>query len=205
MDNEKDAFYVVRKGDIVGVYKSLIDCQAQLGSSVYDSSVTVYKGYGLPKEAEEYLLSRGLKNAICSIGAADVQADLFGQLVPCPFQHPAAGKKKALGMKSPEKRLQDVTSVLCLSVIEQDIVGSTSFPAIPQRNQVKLDNFIEVSPVSSYCNMAELCKVAKELKEKFISFQISHIDRELNSEADAQANLAVYLTNGEVQVECDKK
>lgn len=48
--------------------------------------MTVYKGYGLPKEAEEYLLSRGLKNAICSIGAADVQADLFGQLVPCPFQ-----------------------------------------------------------------------------------------------------------------------
>lgn len=31
---EKDAFYVVRKGDIVGVYKNFSDCQAQLSSSV---------------------------------------------------------------------------------------------------------------------------------------------------------------------------
>lgn len=34
MEQEKDAFFVVRKGDIVGVYKSLTDCQAQVGSSV---------------------------------------------------------------------------------------------------------------------------------------------------------------------------
>lgn len=31
---EKNAFYVVRKGDVVGVYESLSDCQAQVGSSV---------------------------------------------------------------------------------------------------------------------------------------------------------------------------
>lgn len=30
----KEAFYVVRKGDVVGVYRSLNDCQAQVGSSV---------------------------------------------------------------------------------------------------------------------------------------------------------------------------
>lgn len=34
MEEEKDAFYVVRKGDIVGIYKTLSDCQAQAGSSV---------------------------------------------------------------------------------------------------------------------------------------------------------------------------
>lgn len=34
MGQEKDAFFVVRKGDIVGIYKSLADCQAQVGSSV---------------------------------------------------------------------------------------------------------------------------------------------------------------------------
>lgn len=34
MEQEKDAFFVVRKGDVVGVYKSLSDCQAQVGSSV---------------------------------------------------------------------------------------------------------------------------------------------------------------------------
>lgn len=280
MENEKDAFYVVRKGDIVGVYKSLIDCQAQLASSVDSSSVTVYKGYSLPKGAEDYLASRGLKNAICSIGAADVRADLFGQLVACPFQQPSSRKENTVGRNSTEKRWQDV-------------VGSTSFSA-PQGNQGKLENAIEVSPVSSYCcscilefdgaskgnpglagagavlrvvdgslvyrlreglgiatnnvaeyrglilglkyaihkgfkhirvqgdsnlvcmqvqglwktknqNMADLCKVAKELKDMFTSFQISHIERDLNSEADAQANLGVYLKNGEVQEECDQK
>lgn len=34
MEQEKDAFYEVRKGDIVGVYNSLSDSQAQVGSSV---------------------------------------------------------------------------------------------------------------------------------------------------------------------------
>lgn len=34
MAEERDAFYVVRKGDMIGVYKSLSDCQAPAGSSV---------------------------------------------------------------------------------------------------------------------------------------------------------------------------
>jgi len=34
MGDGKDAFYVVRKGDIIGVYKSFADCQAQAGFSV---------------------------------------------------------------------------------------------------------------------------------------------------------------------------
>lgn len=34
MDREKDEFFVVRKGDVVGVYKTLAECQAQVGSSV---------------------------------------------------------------------------------------------------------------------------------------------------------------------------
>lgn len=34
MEQEKDAFYVVRKGDVVGIYNSLADSQAQVGSSV---------------------------------------------------------------------------------------------------------------------------------------------------------------------------
>lgn len=34
MKDDKEAFFVVRKGDVVGVYKSLTDCQAQVGSSV---------------------------------------------------------------------------------------------------------------------------------------------------------------------------
>lgn len=34
MEEEKNSFFVVLKGDLVGVYKTLIDCQAQVGSSV---------------------------------------------------------------------------------------------------------------------------------------------------------------------------
>lgn len=34
MGDEKDAFYVVRKGDVIGVYKNLSDLQALLRTSV---------------------------------------------------------------------------------------------------------------------------------------------------------------------------
>lgn len=34
MEDDTNAFYIVRKGDIVGIYKSLSDCQAQVSSSV---------------------------------------------------------------------------------------------------------------------------------------------------------------------------
>ncbi|KAF5190570.1 Ribonuclease h protein [Thalictrum thalictroides] len=108
MEEEKDAFYVVRKGDIVGVYKSLSDCQDQVGTSVCDPSVSVFKGYSLSKEAEEYLTSRGLKNAIYAINAADAgKEDLFGTLVPCPFQQPTS-VKDITSKPSPPKRSQEV-------------------------------------------------------------------------------------------------
>ena len=51
-----------------------------------DPSISLCKGYCLSKEAEEYLASRGLKNAIYSVDAADVQEDLFGHTVSCPFR-----------------------------------------------------------------------------------------------------------------------
>ncbi|XP_010273728.1 PREDICTED: uncharacterized protein LOC104609182 isoform X2 [Nelumbo nucifera] len=101
---EKGAFYVVRKGDIVGVYKTLTDCQAQVGSSVCDPSVNAYKGYSLPKEAEEFFVARGLKNAMYSISAKDVTEDLFGALIPCPFQQPVSPKGKTSKKDSPQKR-----------------------------------------------------------------------------------------------------
>ncbi|KAJ0675136.1 putative ribosomal protein L9/RNase H1 [Helianthus annuus] len=81
-----DGFFVVRKGDLVGVYNNLIDCQAQVGSSVCDPPVSVYKGYTMSKECEAYLESCGLKNALYSIRAVDLRHELFGTLVPCPFQ-----------------------------------------------------------------------------------------------------------------------
>ncbi|KAL3526453.1 hypothetical protein ACH5RR_011109 [Cinchona calisaya] len=281
MGDERDAFYVVKKGDMIGVYKSISDLQALLRSSVNDPSISLFKGHCLSKEAEEYLASRGLKNAIYAVDAADVQEDLFGQLVTCPFRQPAITKEKTVVKNLPEKRLQEVA-------------GTASFSANPQQKHPKVDNFLKVPPVSSYCcscivefdgaskgnpglagagavlraadgsmvfrlregmgvatnnaaeyrgailglkyalekgfkhirvqgdsklvcmqvqglwkcknqNMAELCKVAKELKDQFMSFEINHVDREFNTEADAQANLAVYLKSGEIEVECDIK
>ncbi|KAK1661194.1 hypothetical protein QYE76_049353 [Lolium multiflorum] len=81
-----DPFYVVRKGDVIGIYKNLPDCQAQVSNSVCDPSMTVYKGYSLRKETEEYLPARGLKNALYSINAADAKDELFDDLALCPFQ-----------------------------------------------------------------------------------------------------------------------
>uniref|UniRef100_R7W5S1 Uncharacterized protein n=1 Tax=Aegilops tauschii TaxID=37682 RepID=R7W5S1_AEGTA len=42
-------------------------------------------------------------------------------------------------------------------------------------------------------NMADLCKKVKELKGNFLQFQINHVLREFNADADAQANFAVEL------------
>ncbi|XLR43642.1 uncharacterized protein [Arachis hypogaea] len=77
---EKVTFFVVRKGDIVGVYDTLVDCQSQVGSSVCDPPVSVYKGYSLSKDTQNYLVSRGLKNALYTIRAADLTEDLLACL-----------------------------------------------------------------------------------------------------------------------------
>lgn len=285
MGDERDAFYVVRKGTMIGVYKSLNDLQILLKSSVNGPSISVFKGYCLSTEGEEYLASHGLQNAMYSVDAHDIQEALFGRIIPCPFREPALSSKDRTPSKPivPEKRLQP-----------QDVAESAAFLVNPQQKQSKLDNFLKVPPMSSYCcscivefdgaskgnpglagagavlraadgtmvfrlregvgiatnnvaeyrgiilglkyalekgfkhirvqgdsklvcmqiqglwktksrNMAELCKIAKEFKNQFVSFEISHIEREYNTEADSQANLAVYLKSGEIQVECDMK
>jgi len=288
MEEEKDAFYVVRKGDIIGIYKSLRDCQDQAGSSVCNPSISVYKGYCLPKEAEEYLASHGLKNATYSISAVDVREDLLGELVACPYQQPASSKLKAVNKDSPPKRSKEVLHS------HNIVAGSTSLLTNPQKKHFKSDSYNESQAISSSCsscslefdgaskgnpgqagagavvcaedgsmvcrlsegvgiatnnvaeyravilglkhalkkgykhirvqgdsklvcmqiqglwktknqNMADLCKEAKELKDKFVSFQINHIVRELNAEADAQANLAIHLKDGQVVEDCRKK
>ncbi|XP_009775697.1 uncharacterized protein [Nicotiana sylvestris] len=107
MKEDRDGFFVVRKGDLVGVYKNLSDCQTQVGSSICDPPVSVYKGYAMPKDTEEYLLSCGLKNALYSIRAADLTEDLFGTLVPCPFHQPSSSKG-GMPEHMPKKRSQEV-------------------------------------------------------------------------------------------------
>lgn len=288
MEEEKNAFYVVRKGDIVGVYKNLSDCQAQVGSSVCDPSVSVYKGYSFPKEAEEYLTSRGLKNAIYTINAADAKEDLFGALVPCPFQQPASSKDKTSDKPSPPKRSQEVLE----STSNLEEFGSV-FQGTLLRKHLKLDSSAKTQPIQRKCvsctlefdgaskgnpglsgagavlkaddgslvcrlregvgiatnnvaeyravllglkhalekgfkrirvqgdsklvcmqvqglwktkneNMATLCMEVKQLVDKFMYFQISHVLRDFNSAADVEANLALNLKDGEVEEICEE-
>ncbi|KAI4384273.1 hypothetical protein MLD38_002449 [Melastoma candidum] len=90
LDREKGVFYVARKGDILGVYRSFSDCQAQFGSSIRDPPVSILKGHGMPTDSEDHILSRGLKNAIYTMDAADLKDDLFGLLPPCPVVEPAS-------------------------------------------------------------------------------------------------------------------
>ncbi|KAJ8471996.1 hypothetical protein OPV22_026339 [Ensete ventricosum] len=95
IEEKCDAFYVVRKGNHVGLYRSLSDCQSQVSSSICDPPVSVYKGYLLKNEAEKCFASRGLKNAIYSLNAKDLKEDIFGILVPCPLQEPAVASPVA--------------------------------------------------------------------------------------------------------------
>ncbi|KAJ7953674.1 Ribonuclease H protein [Quillaja saponaria] len=283
MEQEKDAFFVVRKGDVVGVYKSWTECQAQVGSSICDPPVSVYKGHSLPKDTEEYLVSRGLKNALYTIRAEDLKEDIFDMLVPCPFQDPASSRGNTLSKDKSKKRLQEV-----VGPENVEGISVTSISENPLRKHVKLDHSsLPQAPLSNtrscilefdgsskgnpgqagagavlraddgtlicrlreglgvvtnnvaeyramilgmkyalkkgftgirvqgdsklvcmqvqglwkvkHQDMCNLYKEAKELKDKFLSFQISHVLRNLNSEADTQANLAITLADGQVQ------
>ncbi|KAH0462888.1 hypothetical protein IEQ34_007470 [Dendrobium chrysotoxum] len=135
MADESDAFYVVRKGDIVGIYKSLSDCQAQ----VCDPSVSVYKGYCLRKETEDYFASQGFKDALYSMHAAHLKDDTFSTLVACPFQQPdglAFLVDKTLKGISPQKRLQEV-----------GIAGSNDEPKSPPNKFSKMVPTVEAQTI----------------------------------------------------------
>ncbi|KAK3223253.1 hypothetical protein Dsin_010278 [Dipteronia sinensis] len=271
MEQDKNEFFVVRKGDVVGVYKSLAECQAQVGSSICHPPVSVYKGYSLPKDTEEHLISHGLKNALYTIRAADLTEDLFGSLTLCPFQDPASKKRpqdmidpeigEALGSASistdhvakqikldhdAKAQVSSTDSHSCFIQFDGASKGNPG-PAgaaavlrtgdgnlicklregvgIATNNvaeyralilglkyalekgytniNVQGDSKLVCMLVSGswkakHPNMSALSMEAKKLRDKFRSFQITHVLRNLNSEADAQANLAVDLADGEI-------
>ncbi|KAI7753263.1 hypothetical protein M8C21_001178 [Ambrosia artemisiifolia] len=277
LGEEKNAFFVVRKGDLVGVYKNLNECQAQVGSSVCDPPVSVYKGYTMPKEAEEYMISCGLKNALYSIKAADLTEELFGNLVACPYQQPhfalgetssdhlskrkfpevlGAQTGEAFGLTSissdPARKLvksehhatQARTCILEFDGASKGNPGQAGAGAVLRTNDGNLicrlreglgiatNNFAEYRALilglryalskgfttirvlgdsKLVCmqvqglwkvknqNISKLYEEAKKLKDKFNCFQIDHVLRDLNSDADTQANLAVDLAVGQIQ------
>ncbi|KAK9902438.1 hypothetical protein M0R45_001677 [Rubus argutus] len=284
-DPEKDSFYVVRKGDVVGVYKNLADCQAQQGSSKCDPPVSVYKGYSLPKHDEQHLASCGLQNALYTISLGAMRDNLFGKLEHCPLQGPTSSKGETAVKKESKKRSHQESQSENVEVI-----GSTSVSDDPSRKQTKTRDEVEVPPSGRGCtlhfdgaskgnpgvagagavlraddgslicklreglgvatnnvaeyravilglkyalekgftrifvqgdsklvcmqvqglwqvknqNMSNFYEEVKKLKNNFVSFKISHVLRELNSEADAQANLAITLSDGQVQEESGK-
>ncbi|CAL1391935.1 unnamed protein product [Linum trigynum] len=273
MEREKDAFYVVRKGGMIGIYKSFPDCLAQAGYSVSDPSVSVFKGYGLPRDAEDYLASLGLRNAAYSVSATDVKADLFGKLEPCRIQPPASNKGSS-SERYPETPTVHRCGVAIVTETSPNMypklqndgssnpVPTSSSPAIIYFDGASKGNpgpagagAVLCSPdgrmvwrfsegvglatnnVAEYrgvilgmkqalkkgfrdisvqgdsnlvCmqiqgiwklknqNIIALGNEAKALKEKFRTFEIRHILREFNSEADALANQAVQLRDGQV-------
>ncbi|CAF2045779.1 hypothetical protein YC2023_109837 [Brassica napus] len=263
-DKEKDAFFVVRKGDVIGIYKDLNDCQAQVGSSVFDPPVSVYKGYSLPKDAEEYLSSVGMKNPLYCFGASDLREDMFGSLTPCLFQEPSSSKVKVSEeedtseMKSKDMK-PDIPSASTSSVFDQlkpssvtsDETCFIEFDGASKGNpglsgaaavlktedgslicKVRQGLGIATNNAAEYHGLilglrhaiergykkikvkgdsklicmqikgkwkvnnevlSKLHEEAKQLTNECISFEISHVLRNLNSAADEQANLAVRL------------
>ncbi|KAL5080104.1 hypothetical protein RYX36_008525 [Vicia faba] len=202
MAEENDAFYVVKKGNLVGIYKSLSDIQHLLSSSVCGESVGVYKGFCLPEETEEYLVSHGLKGAAYSISAANVNAASFGKLVPCPYQDPYSSGGGAVTVNSSSRSLQGALQV---DDSNPNSNRGKTIMANSSSQAMQLNANIQGLWKVKNENMSYLCNEAKEHKNKFMSFKINHIPREYNRDADTQANRAVNLKDGEVEEECEMK
>ncbi|CDP08323.1 unnamed protein product [Coffea canephora] len=257
MKEDREAFFVVRKGDVVGVYKSLSDCQAQVGSSICDPPVSVYKGHAMPKDAEKYLQSCGLKNALYSFKAEDFTEGLFGPLSPChSYQLPSSSRgetsSELVSKKRPHEAIWSGSGRSCtlefdgaskgnpgqagagvilraddgsLSCRLREGLGIVTCNAAEYRAiilglryaldkgfssiRVRGDSKLVCMQIQGLWkvknqNIAILYDEAKKLKDKFMSFQIFHVLRDSNSEADEQANLAVELAEGQIQEEIDK-
>ncbi|KAL3501232.1 hypothetical protein ACH5RR_035681 [Cinchona calisaya] len=259
MKEEKEAFFVARKGDIVGVYKSLTDCQAQVGSSICDPPVSVFKGHAMPKDAEKYLLSCGLKNALYSVKTDDLTEGLFGTLSPCgpsSFQLPSSSRgetsSELVSKKRPHEALWSGSGRSCTLEFDgasKGNPGQAGAGVVLRADDGSLICRLREGLGIATCNAAEyraiilglkyaldkgftnvrvrgdsklvcmqiqglwkvknqnisiLYEEAKRLKDKFTSFQIIHVLRDSNSEADEQANLAVELADGQIQEEIDK-
>uniref|UniRef100_A0A9I9CXF6 RNase H type-1 domain-containing protein n=1 Tax=Cucumis melo TaxID=3656 RepID=A0A9I9CXF6_CUCME len=207
MEGDKDAYYVVQKGDVFGFYRSAKELVTQHGR--FDPNATIYKGYHLSKEAEEYLVSHGLQSATYSISAANVTKDLFGKILPCfPYEQPSTTRGKMAEEYPKAERQERVLKNTEYTYFLEFDGASKGNPGLAGAGAILRAN--DGSTVQGLWklknqNMAELCKVAKELKDKFVSFEISHVPRNRNSDADALANRAIHLQDGVVVEDCIHK
>ncbi|XP_039784092.1 uncharacterized protein LOC120650866 isoform X1 [Panicum virgatum] len=286
---EGSDYYVVRKGDVMAVYKTLSECQAQICSSVFGPAASAYKGHSWSREKEEYLSSQGLSNASYVINATDLREDVFGPFVPCSFQEivgsssnqPAANhigihnvrlyhtgsvsvdlnheaRSSSSSHISPAN-LNHSGAVEAQPVSRQYMVGILHFDGASKGNPGKAgagavlmtedgrvisrlreglgivtnnvaeyrglilglkyairhgfrrikvhgDSQLVCNQVNGvwqtkHQNMMELCNEVRRLKENFLSFEITHVRREWNAEADRQANIGITLGSGVVSEE----
>ncbi|KAL6842441.1 hypothetical protein ACP4OV_027868 [Aristida adscensionis] len=289
---EGSDYYVVRKGDMVAVYKSLSDCQAQICSSVSGPASSAYKGYSWSRDKGEYLSSFGLSNAAFVINASELREDILGPLVPCNFQEVIGSSRNQpapndtgfpgfpysigyqTGLESADlnhearssssrllqpNELNHRNAVDVQPVSRQYMVGILHFDGASKGNPGKAgagavlmtedgrvisrlreglgvvtnnvaeyrglilglkyairhgfkklkvhgDSQLVCYQVSGKWqtknqNMMELCNEVRRLKEKFHSFEINHVRREWNAEADRQANIGITLASGAVSEE----
>ncbi|CAN6299195.1 unnamed protein product [Urochloa humidicola] len=286
---EGSDYYVVRKGDVVAVYKTLSDCQAQICSSVSGPAASAYKGHSWSREKEQYLSSQGLSNATYVINATELREDIFGPLVPCTFQEivgassnqPAPNHfgirngiayqtrpqsvdlnheaKSSSSRHIPPANLRHSGAVEAQPISKQYMVGILHFDGASKGNPGKAgagavlmtedgrvisrlreglgvvtnnvaeyrglilglkyavrhgfkrikvhgDSQLVCNQVNGvwqtkHQNMMELCNEVRRLKENFLSFEISHVRREWNAEADRQANIGITLSSGAVSEE----
>ncbi|KAL0372408.1 UNVERIFIED_CONTAM: hypothetical protein Scaly_0922400 [Sesamum calycinum] len=238
MKEDKESFFVVRKGDLIGVYKSLSDCQAQVGTSIRDPPVSVYKGCSMPKDTEksadiyifDYFLSSnsliscitlGIKVPSSSRGETSNEpiarkrsqgASLSDSGRSCTLEFDGASKgnpgQAGAGaiVRSDDGtsicRLREGLGIATNNVAEYRgfILGlkyalGKGFTNVRVRGDSKLVCMqIQGLWKVKNQNISTLYEEAMKLKDMFLSFQIIHILRDLNSEADAQANLAVNLS-----------
>ncbi|KAI6700648.1 hypothetical protein NL676_014972 [Syzygium grande] len=148
MEEEKNAFYVVRKGDVVGVYTSSSDCQAQVGSSL--SCMIEFDGAskGNPGQAGAGAVLRAEDGSVVcwlceGVGIATNNVAEYRAVI--------LGLRYAL-----QKGFNHVRVWGNLQLVRKQIQGLWK-----TKNQ----------------NMADLCKAAKELMDQFSSFEISHTIR----------------------------
>ncbi|XP_006661832.1 uncharacterized protein LOC102712664 [Oryza brachyantha] len=313
---EGSDYYLVRKGEMIAVYRTLNDCQVQICSSVSGPAASAYKGYSWNREKEEYMRSRGLNNATYVINSAELREDLFGTLMPCTFQEITGSSSNQsapnhTGVLNNSRYQPGAQSV----DLNYDTVGSSQDYIQPfnqgysvqgqafnrleagsgssshfSPNNLNQSGAVDAQPVSKHymvcllhfdgaskgnpgkagagavlmtedgrvisrireglgivtnnvaeyrglilglkyairhgfkkikiygdsqlvCyqvkgtwqtknhNMMKLCKEARKLKENFVSFEINHVRREWNAEADRQANIAITLSSGVVSEE----
>ncbi|XP_022150130.1 uncharacterized protein LOC111018384 [Momordica charantia] len=148
MEGDKDAYYVVQKGGVVGFYKSLKEYEAQPGCSIFDPNATIYKGYHLSKEAEQYLASHGLQSATYSISAANVTEDLFGKLLACTYEQPSSYRGQTTEERSANRPHQ------VHGANEYGFVGANWVSTDSPKQEIIWDHGFEAVPASSSCKLS---------------------------------------------------